>query len=138
MPNVFQNNKAPMSLERVKLFCLFVSCSYPSMEATVLCCFRWSSMPKVLWNNKSPISLERVEWFGRFFACSYLHFVRNLWSFKNMLFWIGIVSYRLSANQIVRCFKLKKTLVFFASIEATQNLMLFWVMTWKHSWPIIL
>ena len=30
------------------------------------------------------------------------------WSYKNMLFWVGIVRHSLSANQIVRCFKLKK------------------------------
>ena len=30
------------------------------------------------------------------------------WSYQNLLFWAGIVWYRLSENQIVRCFKLKK------------------------------
>ena len=30
------------------------------------------------------------------------------WSYKNMLFWAGIVMHSLSANQIVRCLKLKK------------------------------
>ena len=30
------------------------------------------------------------------------------WSYQNLLFWAGIVWHRLSANQIVRCFKLKK------------------------------
>ena len=30
------------------------------------------------------------------------------WSYKNMLFWAGIVRYSVSANQIFRCFKLKK------------------------------
>ena len=29
-------------------------------------------------------------------------------SYKNMLFWVGIIRHSLSANQIVRCFKLKK------------------------------
>ena len=29
-------------------------------------------------------------------------------SYKSMLFWVGIVRHRLSANQIVRCFKPKK------------------------------
>ena len=29
------------------------------------------------------------------------------WSYKNMLFWAGIVRHSLSANQIVRCFELK-------------------------------
>ena len=30
------------------------------------------------------------------------------WGYQNLLFWAGIVRHRLSANQIVRCFKLKK------------------------------
>ena len=30
------------------------------------------------------------------------------WSYQNLLFWAGIVWHRLSANQIIRCFKLKK------------------------------
>ena len=30
------------------------------------------------------------------------------WSYKNMLFWAGLFKHSLSANQIVRCFKLKK------------------------------
>ena len=30
------------------------------------------------------------------------------WSYKNMLFWAGIVRHSLSTNQTVRCFKLKK------------------------------
>ena len=30
------------------------------------------------------------------------------WSYQYLLFWTGIVWHRLSANQIVRCFKLKK------------------------------
>ena len=87
MPNVLQNNKLPIALGKVELFCLFVGCSYTSWEATVLsCCFIWVcfSMPKVLWNNKSPISLEMVEWFCWFFACSYLHLVG--YSFKLLKF----------------------------------------------------
>ena len=30
------------------------------------------------------------------------------WSYQNLLFWAGIVWHRLSANRIVRCFKLEK------------------------------
>ena len=40
----------------------------------------------------------------------YMH-GRYLWCLcmeESMLFWAGIVRHRLSANQIVRCFKLKK------------------------------
>ena len=78
MSKILENNKATISLGRVDLFCLFVACSYTSMEATVLSCFFswvWCSMPKVLWSNKS-ISLERVVWSCWFFASSYSHLVR--------------------------------------------------------------
>ena len=38
----FPNNKVPISPERVELFCLFVVCSYTSVEDTVLSChFIW-------------------------------------------------------------------------------------------------
>ena len=77
-------------------------------EGWELFCWIWPSISKILWNNKLAISLERVEWFCWFFACSYLHLVNIPWSYNNMLFWVGIVRHRLSANQIVRCFKLKK------------------------------
>ena len=67
------------------------------------------------------------------------------WSYKNMLFWAGIIRHSLSANQIVRCFKLKSTQKghevsswFFASVKTRRNIMLFWVMTQKYSWPISL
>ena len=73
------------------------------MEATVLLCrFSWvcCSMFKVLWKNKSPISSDMIEWF-----CCILLDIH--WSYKNMLFWTGIVKHSLSANQIVRCFQLK-------------------------------
>ena len=70
MPNTLQNNKAPISLGRVELFCLFVAYSYTSLEVTVLSyCFSW------VW-NKFPMSLERNKWFCWFFACNYLHVVR--------------------------------------------------------------
>ena len=38
MHKVLQNNKATISLVSVELFCLFVACSYTSMEATWLSC----------------------------------------------------------------------------------------------------
>ena len=67
------------------------------------------------------------------------------WSYKNMLFWAGIVRHSLLANHIVRCFKFKKlkkkyevSSWFFASIEARRNIMLFWVTIPKYSWPISL
>ena len=65
-------------------------------------------MPKVFWSNKAPISLEKAVWFCWFFASSYLHLVRYPLTLQNMLFWAGIVSHSLSANQIARFFKLKK------------------------------
>ena len=130
MPSILQNNKLLISLGKVKLFCWFVTYSYTSREARVLlCCFSWvwSGRPKVLWNNKSLIKV----WVILLIFCLYLFAscwisieATNICSF-------GLV---LSANQIVRCFKLKKLenymknqFDFFASIQATKN-MLFWVM----------
>ena len=102
--------KMPISPGKVDLFCLFVACSYTSMEATVLtCCFSWvrSWMPKVLWNNKLSVSLERVEWSCWFFACSFCIKTSIEVHCKNMPFWLGIFRYRLSAINIVRCFELQ-------------------------------
>ena len=126
MSKVLQNNKATISPKRVELFCLFVACSYTSMEATVLCRFSWvwSGMPKVLWSNKS-IFLEKVMWFCWFFASSYLHLARYPLKLQKyaILGWHG---------QIARCFKLKKLKKdmrypswFFASIETRRNIMHF-------------
>ena len=38
MPIVLQDNKLQISVGKVELFCLFVTCCYTSMEATVLSC----------------------------------------------------------------------------------------------------
>ena len=65
-------------------------------------------MSKVLWNNKSLISPERVEWFCWFFACSYLHLVGYPLKLPTFAVLSWHCQHRLSANQIVRCFKLKK------------------------------
>ena len=110
MSKVLQNNKATISPERVELFCLFVACSYTSMEATVLSCrfsWVWSACPKF-----SEVTNHQFLWKG---SCDFVDFLQVVicilldihWSYKNMLFWVGIVRHSLSANQIVRCFKLK-------------------------------
>ena len=65
-------------------------------------------MPKVLWNNTLLIPLERVEWFCWFFHVVIFILLDIHWSYQHLLFWASIVRQRLSANQIVRCFKLKK------------------------------
>ena len=108
MLKLFQNKKTLLSPRRLELFCLFVVCSYLSMEATVLSwrfSWVWSCMPKVFWNNNSPISLERVlSDFVNFLDVVVCILLDIYWSYKNMLFWVGIVRYRLSANQIVWCF----------------------------------
>ena len=60
------------------------------------------------WSNKSPISLEKVEWFCWFLQVAICILLDIRWSYKNMLFWSGIVRHSPSDNQIVTCFKLKK------------------------------
>ena len=80
------------------------------MEVTLLSCrfnWVWSGMPRVFWNSKSPLSLERVELFCWFLLVVICILLDAHWSYKNMLFWAGIVKHSLSGNQIVRCFKLK-------------------------------
>ena len=106
--NLLQNNKISISLWRAELCCLFVASRYLSMEASVLSChfiWVWSCMSKVLWYNKSSISLERLSDFVGFLHVVICIFLDNHWSYKNMLFWVGIVRHRLSANHNVRCFK---------------------------------
>ena len=108
---VCSNNKEPRSPEKVELFCLFVACSYKSMETTALSCsFSWVlyGMLKVLRNNKLPISLERVKWFCWFFRVLICILLDIHWSCKKVQFWAGNVRHGLSANQITRHFKLKK------------------------------
>ena len=107
------------------------------MEATVLCHFIWVwfSMPKVLWHKNSPISLERVVWFCWFLQVVICILLDIHWSYKNMLFWAGIVRHSLSSSQIAR-YKVQKgykvSSLFFASIGTWIN-MLFCVMTPKYS-----
>ena len=149
MSKVLQNNKATICLGRVELFCLFVACSYTAMEATVLSCrfsWVWSACPKF-----SEVTNHQFLWKG---SCDFVDFLQVVicimldihWSYKNMLFWAGIVRHSLSLNQIVRCFKLKKAQKedglsswFFASIENRRtSKLLFCVMIPIYSWPISL
>ena len=99
------SSKITISLERVQLFCLFVVCSYTSMEATLLsCCFSWvwSSMPKVLWNYKSSISLERVSDVVVICILLDVH-----WGYKNMLFWVVIGSQPIRLSDVLNLKSLK-------------------------------
>ena len=102
--------KVPISLGKVELFCLFVVCSYTSMEAMLLSChFRWlwSWCPKF-----SETTNHQYLWKGFSDFVDFLHVVICIlldihWCYKNMLFRVDTVRHRLSGNQIVRCFKLK-------------------------------
>ena len=110
MSKVLQNHKATISLGGVELFCLFIACSYTSMKATVLSCRLvgcGAASPKF-----SEATNKQYFWKG---SCDFVDFLQVVirilldihWSYKN-IFWAGIVRHSLSANQIVRCFKLKK------------------------------
>ena len=48
------------------------------------------------------------------------------WSYKNMLFLTGIVRHRLSTNQIVRCFKLKKLENYMTLCKIQKFHVIFW------------
>ena len=74
--------------------------------------------------------IEQIEWF----LCTESDgYPLKLPKFA-ILGWAGIFWHRLSTNQIVRCFKLKKLKSYvryqadFLLFEATKNIMLFWVM----------
>ena len=61
----------------------------------------------------SEITNHQYFWKGFSDFVDFLHVVICIlldihWSYKNMLFWAGMVRHSPSANQIVRCFKLKK------------------------------
>ena len=65
------------------------------------------------------------------------------WSYQNLLFWAGIVWHRLSANQIVRYFKLKKLknymryeVNFLLPLKLQKYAILGYAA--KYSWPISL
>ena len=109
MSKVLQNHKATISLGGVELFCLFIACSYTSMKATVLSCRLvgcGAACPKF-----SEATNKQYLWKR---SCDFVDFLQVVirilldihWSYKN-IFWAGIVRHSLSANQIVRCFKLK-------------------------------
>ena len=86
---------------------------------TLLLCFKLQCYHVVLVGyctacpNFSEITNRQYLWKGLSDFVDFLHLVICIlldvhWSYKNMLFWVDIISHRLSVNQIVRCFKLKK------------------------------
>ena len=97
-----------ISLGRVELFCLFVACSYISMCYHVILIGYGLACPTF-----SETTDQQYLWIGLSDFVGFLQVVIWIlldihWSYKNMLFWAGIIRHSLSANQIVRCFKLKK------------------------------
>ena len=126
-----------ISLGKVELFCLFVACSYTSMEATVLCRF-CPARPKF-----PEITNHQYLWKGLSHFVHFLHVAICISmdihiSYQNLLLWAGIVRHSLWANQIARWFKLKNLKTwFFASIEATK-ISCYLDYAAKYSWPISL
>ena len=59
MPSTLQNNKAPISLGRVELFCLFVAYSYTSLEVTVLSAFICMLLD-IHWSYKNMLFLGGI------------------------------------------------------------------------------
>ena len=107
--SAFPSNKEPRSPERVELFCLFVACSYKSMETTALP----SSFSWILYDIFSDITNYQYPWKELNGFVDVLHVVMCIlldihWGCKNMRFWAGNVRHELSANETARYFKLKK------------------------------
>ena len=111
MPNVLQNNKVPITLGTVKLFCLFVTIitHLRKLQCYHVVLFEYgSACPKF-----SKITNSLYLWKALSDFVDFLHVVICIlsdihWSYKNMLFWACTLGHRLSANGIVRCFKLKE------------------------------
>ena len=112
MSKVLQNIKATISLGTVEFFfffCCMLCCT--SMEATVLSCLFSLGMVR---HAQSSLKQQITNIFGKghvilFFASSHLHLVSYpLKLQKYVILGWNCQAYSLSANQIVRCFKLKK------------------------------
>ena len=73
------------------------------MEATMLCRFNWYG--PACWKF-SEITNHQYIWKGLSYFVDIL--LDTHCSYKNMLFWVGIVRHRLLANQLARCFEFKK------------------------------
>ena len=133
MPHVLHYNKTTISLGlHVVTHPKKLQCCHVVLLWYGLACPKFSEMTnrKYLWKGlKDCVDFVHVV----------IWFLLDIhWSYKNMLFWAGIVRHRLSANQIVRYFKLKTWKLyevsswFFASIEATK------ISCYFGLWPQIL
>ena len=81
--------------------------------------------------NKVYLTNDLINWGDWLNNFGVLRVMDIHWSYQDLPFWADIIWYRLSVNQIVRYFKLKKlkncmyevSSWFFASIEATKNML---------------
>ena len=134
--SILQNNKATISPGRVELFVCFL---HVVTHPWKLQCFSVGYGPAC--PKFSEITNHQYLWKELSDFVIFLHIVICIlldihWSYQNMLFCAAhFARHSLSANQILRCFKLKKlenhevSSWFFAFIKARKNVMLFWVMT---------
>ena len=122
---ILQNNKVPISLGSVELFCVLFACRYTSIEVTMSsCCFSWLDLA-------CPKFSETIN-------CQYLwKELSGFWDFLCVvicIFVICSISWHYKTCELSSWFlKLQKI-----SIEATENIMLFCVMIPKYFWPISL
>ena len=112
MPNFLQDRKVPIFFGRFELFCLFVACSWHESESYSVMLFLLRYGPACL--KFSEITNRQYLWKGFSDFVDFLHAVVCIllgihWSYKKMLLWVDTVRYRIPANQIVRCFKLKNS-----------------------------
>ena len=113
MPNFLQDSKLPIFFGKFELFCLFVASSWHESESySVIMLFLFGYGPACL--KFSEITNRQYLWKGFSDFVDFFHAVMCIlldihWSYKKMLFWVNTVRYRIPANQIVRCFKLKNS-----------------------------
>ena len=109
MPIILRNDKAQISCW-VKLFCWFVACSlHPWSYSLIMELIGYGpACPKF-----TKLTNDYCFWKGLSDFVGLLgviiYFLLDIhWNYKNMPFWVGIITQGLSTNQIVRCLKLKK------------------------------
>ena len=109
MFKVLQNNKATKSL--------FICCMQLHVHGYIVIMLFQLGM---LWHAESSLKQQFNHQYLWKWLCNFVNFLHLVFciaicilldihgSYKNMLFLVGITRHRLSANQIVKCFKLKK------------------------------
>ena len=94
---ILQNNKVPISLGSVELFCVLVACRYTSIEVTVSsCCFSWFDLacPKFSETVNCQYLWKELSGFWDFLCVVFLHLVRYPDIIRHVSYLVGFWSYK--------------------------------------------